>query len=195
MVYDYGFPDPQYCRSAIAIRQWYFAKMTNARIAGQAPPGPMPNFSWSPKAPAQPQVFYQQAQQQLRQKIQQLSNWWEEQVEKEPIELLLCVESFTDRIRKYPTSWGSPEWLLYQISKDSDLLLSLQIQSLRPIELWGKDYIVIQTTQPGSEVISVARIGCRLRRPGTFLHQEEKHLQWVDLGTEDALCFNLSEVR
>src|SRR6267142_3971461 len=104
MAVDYGFPDPQYCRSAIAIRQWYFAKIRNARIAGQAPSGPMPNFSWSPKTPVQPQVFYQQMQvpqnqQYMNRYLTSKSAWYLcPEPPHQPIELLLCVESFIVRI-------------------------------------------------------------------------------------------------
>src|SRR6266404_1360079 len=195
MVYDYGFPDPQYCRSAIAIRQWYFAKMTNARIAGQAPPGPMPNFSWSPKAPAQPQVFYQQAQQQLRQKIQQLSNWWEEQVEKEPIELLLCVESFIVRIPKYQISVVSLEWLHCRTSKDSVWLSCSLVKSPVPISLWEKDFIVIQITPPGLDPINEVACGCKLKIVGPIVLGEAPQVRLEDLAIRDVPFFSISEMR
>src|SRR6266403_1051402 len=91
------------------------------------------------------------------------------------VDLLLSVASYIAHTHESPTLADLLAWSHYQISKDSDLLLSLQIQSLRPIELWGKGYIAIQTIQPGSDPISVVRIGCRLRRPGAFHHHEEKH--------------------
>jgi len=110
-------------------------------------------------------------------------------------ELLLCVEFYTDhtpRLRIYVESLVS---LHSRTSKDSDWHLHSLIQSPRPIKLWGKDFIIIQTTRRTSDPISEVKIGCKLSREGNTALGEAPRVQCKDSEIKDVRFLCISDLR
>src|SRR6267142_2128550 len=191
MILDYGFPDPQYCRSAIAIRQWYFAKMTNARIAGTLRP-----HSQVTNLPGTQHSSFQNQQRFMNHYLTSKLAWYlYPDAPTQPIELLLCVESFIVRIPKYQIFVDSLEWLHCRTSKDSVWLSCSLVKSPVPIRLWEKDFILIQITPPGSDPISEVACGCKLKIVGPIVPGEVPQGRWEDLAIRDVPFFSISEMR
>lgn len=112
-----------------------------------------------------------------------------------PTELLLSVAYFTDRIPASVTYTVSLEWLRCRISKDSDWLSCSPVKSPQHIKLWEKDFILIQTTLPGSEVIKEVKIGFRLNKVGTTRHVLEPLPQYPGLVVGDVPFLCISDLK
>jgi len=110
-------------------------------------------------------------------------------------ELLLCVASSTAHIPASAIYTVSLEWLRCRTSKDSVWLLCSLIQSPRLIKLWGKDFILIQITPPGSDPISEVACGCKLKIVGPIVPGEVPQVRWEDLAIRDVPFFSISEMR
>jgi len=192
LVRDYGFP-PIPLHSADAIRRWYFAEIKKAQISGKISPNQPPRFvpSQSSKTVQTPMhQFY------THHYLTSKSAWiLNPEQANQPIELLLCVESFIVRTPGYQISVDSLEWLHCRTSKDSVWRSCSLVKSPQPIKLWEKDFIVTQITPPGSDPISEVACGCKLRIVGPIRPGEVPPVRWEDLGIKDVPFFSLSEMR
>jgi hypothetical protein len=123
------------------------------------------------------------------------SDDWIDEFPPKPTELLLSVASYTDRIPASVTYTVSLEWLRCRISKDSDWLSCSPVKSPQHIKLWEKDFILIQTTLPGSEVIKEVKIGFRLNKVGTTRHVLEPLPQYPGLVVGDVPFLCISDLK
>src|SRR6266404_1198575 len=189
MVIEHGLP-PRDLQTELEIRTWYFNEMTKVRTKT-----------------AMSQIMQQQArlhaQYLQRQQIAFRHLYQTGTVScpspyhdpTEPIELLLCVESFIVRIPKYQISVASLEWLHCRTSKDSVWLSCSLVKSPQPIKLWEKDFIVIQITPPGLDPINEVACGCKLKIVGPIVLGEAPQVRLEDLAIRDVPFFSISEMR
>jgi len=112
-----------------------------------------------------------------------------------PLELLLCVASYTDRIPASVTYTVSLEWLRCRTSKDSDWHSCSLVKSGQHIRLWEKDFILTQITPPGLEAINEVVIGCRLNSQGHSRLDGVFQVRLADSEDADAQFLCMSDLR
>src|SRR5215469_11740645 len=110
-------------------------------------------------------------------------------------ELLVCVEFYTDHTPKLRIYVDSLVWLQYQTSKDLVWHSFLPTQSPQPIKLWGKDFILIQITQHGSDPINALRLGCRLSRQGNTAQGEAPRVPYPDSEIKNVRFLCISDLQ
>lgn len=91
---------------------------------------------------------------------------------------------------EYLILWDSHAQLPYRISKDLDYRVFSRILLVVLINLWERDYIAIQTTQPILEHVSEVLIGYRSNKQGASPLLGEEVLQLRVSGERDVQFFS-----